>query len=43
MQWTGKCIGDGNITYFKIFIVSLSWLLIYEIVLGILDAASVSE
>eukprot|EP01038_Epipyxis_sp_PR26KG_P011251 gene11251-15096_t len=35
--WTGKCIGVGNISYFKIFVWSLSWLLIYGIILLVLN------
>jgi len=39
--WTGKCIGHGNIFFFKVFVISLSWLIILEIVLAILDAVGV--
>mmetsp|Transcript_17371 Transcript_17371/g.17458 ORF Transcript_17371/g.17458 Transcript_17371/m.17458 type:complete len:212 (+) Transcript_17371:136-771(+) len=36
--WTGKCIGEGNITMFKIFVVTLCWLLIFCIAISILKA-----
>lgn len=39
--WTGKCIGHGNIFFFKVFVISLSWLIILDIVLAILDAAGI--
>lgn len=39
--WTGKCIGNGNIFFFKVFIFTLSWLIILDIVLAILDAVGV--
>lgn len=37
--WTGKCVGIGNALYFNIFLVSISWLVIYFITLGILKLA----
>lgn len=40
--WTGKCVGHGNIAYFKMFIVALSWLVVYVLVLAILDAAGIT-
>jgi len=36
--WTGKCIGEGNITIFKIFVVTLCWLIIFCVAVGILKA-----
>lgn len=39
--WTGKCIGHGNIFYFKLFVYSLCTFMIYVLVLGILYSAEV--
>jgi hypothetical protein len=36
--WTGKCVGRGNIRTFQFFVVALSWLSIFYIVLAILFA-----
>ena len=36
--WTGKCVGHGNIFYFKFFVIALCWYIIYVLLLGILDA-----
>mmetsp|Transcript_15502 Transcript_15502/g.14852 ORF Transcript_15502/g.14852 Transcript_15502/m.14852 type:complete len:298 (+) Transcript_15502:209-1102(+) len=40
--WTGKCVGHGNILYFKIFVISLSWLIIFDFVLIILKVANIT-
>jgi len=39
--WTGKCVGGGNLVWFKVFVISLSWLIIFYVVLAILDAVDV--
>ena len=41
-QWTGKCVGFGNMFYFKVFVISLSWLIIFDLVLIILACAKVT-
>lgn len=37
-QWTGKCVGAGNVLYFKIFVIALSWLVLLSVALAVLDA-----
>lgn len=39
--WTGKCVGHGNIFFFKVFVLALAWLIILIIVLGILEGVGV--
>ena len=41
MQWTGKCIGHGNIFYFKIFVYSLCSFMLFGIILGVLYSVDV--
>lgn len=39
--WTGKCIGHGNIFFFKVFVYSLCSFIIFVLILGILYSADV--